>query len=87
MEEQENKFITLFKSRKFWASLIGILSAAGLYTAGEIEAQKLVEAILIIVATFVGGTAIEDGLSRRETSIVLPEVEVDELKEVEVRTA
>lgn len=62
----DNKLMALLKSRKMWASLIGLAVSLGLYNAGDIEAEKLVDAILIIVSAFVGGTAIESGLQHRQ---------------------
>lgn len=56
------KLYTALKSRKFWASVIGILSAVGLYAGGDIQAEQLTNAILVIVSTFTLGTGIESGL-------------------------
>lgn len=58
----ENKLIGVLKSRKFWASLLGILASLGLYAGGEMEADRLVDAILVIVGTFTLGTGVESGL-------------------------
>ena len=58
-----NKFVRFLQSRKFWVSLIGLLSVAGLYWGNDIEAAKLVDSILVIVGALVASIAAEDGLS------------------------
>ena len=54
------KWMGLLKSRKFWASVIGLLVAFGFLEAGE-EAQ-IVEAVIVIAtaASYVIGTGLED---------------------------
>ena len=58
-----NKFVRFLQSRKFWVSLIGLLSVAGLYWGDDIEAAKLVDSILLIVGALVASIAAEDGLA------------------------
>lgn len=60
-----NKAMELLQSRKFWASLIGLLATLGIGLVSDVEATKLIDAIMIIVGIFVGGTALEDGLTKR----------------------
>lgn len=61
----ENKFFWVLQSRKFWAAMVGF--AGIFYTAwqsgGGVDPDTLVNAILGIVAAFIGATALEDGLS------------------------
>lgn len=57
------KLLGVFKSRKFWAGVVGILVSVGLLNLGENGAEdNLVEAILTVVTTvgYILATAIED---------------------------
>lgn len=56
---ESNKFLDVFKSRKFWASLIGILVSLGVWTFGEAETDKFLEVIGLIVGGYTIGTGIE----------------------------
>lgn len=60
------QLVWVLKSRKFWASLIGlaavIIAALGL---PELPEDKLIDAIVTIITVYVGSIAVEDGLSRR----------------------
>ena len=62
----QRKWMGLLKSRKLWASVIGLLVAFGLLEGGE-EA-RLTEAIIVIVtaASYVVGTGLEDAGRGRE---------------------
>jgi cation transporter-like permease len=53
----------LLKSRKFWALVVGIVVAVFGERAG-VDPDALLGAIVTIV-TYIIGTALEDGLSRR----------------------
>jgi len=53
-----NKFKELMKSRKFWASIVGLLVSVGLISVDA--EQELVNAVLVIVTVYVGGTGLED---------------------------
>ena len=55
-----NKIKALFSSRKFWATLIAAISAAGVYAIGEIDAWQLVQALVALAAAYSTGVAIED---------------------------
>jgi hypothetical protein len=57
----------VFRSRKFWAALIGI--ATILYVAwstqSAVPVEDIIDNIMIIVSVYIGSVAVEDGLSRR----------------------
>jgi hypothetical protein len=56
----ENKFFQLLQSRKFWASVLGLLTSLGVATFADVDADTLVAAIAAIVGAFTLGTGIED---------------------------
>lgn len=66
----ENKILWVLQSRKFWSAVVGL--AAIFYTAwqsgGGVDPDTLVNAILGIVAAYMGATALEDGLSNRNAT-------------------
>jgi hypothetical protein len=61
-----NKFLLLLKSRKFWALLIGFGVFVGNHFGQEpvIPEDQMVEFVTLL-AVYIVGTALEDGLSRR----------------------
>lgn len=53
----------ILKSRKFWATLLGVVSVLGLYFFGRgLPLESVVDALKWLVGVFVAATAIEDGL-------------------------
>ena len=56
----ENKFLSLFKSRKFWTAIIAVLSAVSAFALDEITVWQLVQAIVAVAAAYSTGVAIED---------------------------
>jgi hypothetical protein len=51
----------VLKSRKFWASLVGLAAVIVLYASGQVlDEETIVNAIVAITGIFVGSTAIED---------------------------
>ena len=56
----QNKFLSLLKSRKFWAALIAALSAAAAFFYGEITPWQLIQALVAVAAAYSTGVAIED---------------------------
>jgi uncharacterized membrane protein len=65
--ERNSKWVMLLRSRKFWGSIIGLVSVLAVTFLGaqELPVEALVDAIVLIVSVFVASTALEDGLSRR----------------------
>lgn len=57
----------LLKSRKFWISVVGLISVIYVAVTGrdELPVEALVDAIVVIITVLVGSIALEDGLSRR----------------------
>ncbi len=66
----DNKLIWVLQSRKFWSAVIGLVAI--FYTAyqsgGNVDPDTLVNAIMGIVAAYMGATALEDGLSNRDAN-------------------
>ena len=61
-----NKFKQLLGSRKFWAALVGLLLMAvkTWYPTFPLEEEQLT-AIIALLVSYILGTALEDGLTRR----------------------
>ncbi len=59
-----DKFLNALQERQFWVSVIGIATVFGLSWANNVDPNHLVDAIMVIIGAFVGGTAIKDGLSK-----------------------
>lgn len=55
-----NKFLSIFKSRKFWACFIAILTAVGAFMYGELTVWEMVQAVVAAAAAYATGVAIED---------------------------
>lgn len=58
--ETYNKFLAIFKSRKFWACFIAVLTAVGAFLYGELTVWEMVQAIVAAAAAYSTGVAIED---------------------------
>mgnify|MGYP001409878484 CR=1 FL=1 len=54
------KVLALFKSRKFWAAVIAVISAVSAFALNEISVWQLVQAIVAVAAAYSTGVAIED---------------------------
>ena len=58
----ESKLLALLKSRKFWAAVVGLVVAVLGERAG-VDIEALVASVAVIAA-YIIGTALEDGLAR-----------------------
>lgn len=54
----------LFVSRKFWLAFLGVLTAAVMFAGGDIGADQLVEAVVLLVTVLMGGIALEDAAQK-----------------------
>ncbi len=56
----------VFRSRKFWAALIGLIAVLyTAYTQQDLPTEDLVNAIMTIIGVYIGSVAVEDGLSKQ----------------------
>ena len=66
------KIVRMLQSRKFWASLLGVVVSLGLVAWSDAQQAELVGAILTIVSTvsYTLGVALEDGLTAQAEATV-----------------
>jgi len=63
MNPQGNKFLNVFKSRKFWASIVGVgFVVAKAYDPNFPIDEQQVIALVAVVVSYILGTSLEDGL-------------------------
>lgn len=62
------KVLNLLKSRKFWALILAIVTAASLLSTGQITAWEFLQAAIAALAAYSTGVAIEDAGSWIGTS-------------------
>ena len=55
-----NKFLALFKSRKFWALVLALIAAMAAYMTGEVDVWQALQAAIAALAVYSTGVAIED---------------------------
>lgn len=68
--------LSVFRSRKFWASIIALLVSIGILQLGEVQEADLVSAILTIATTvsYVISVAVEDaGRHQGGITVIQPE--------------
>ena len=54
------KILNLLKSRKFWALVIAVVTAASLLATGQITAWEFAQGLITALAAYSTGVAIED---------------------------
>jgi hypothetical protein len=59
MEEQKN-FWDIFKSRKFWVLVLALLAATAAFAYGNIDGWQYIQALIVALAAYSTGVAIED---------------------------
>jgi len=64
LEVKMDKFKQLLGSRKFWAAILGVVGVLLVDVAGlsPESAELVTNAIMAIIAAYILGTAVEDGL-------------------------
>jgi len=61
-----DKLLLLLKSRKFWAAIVGLVLMIVKVFAPEFPlSEDQVLPIVLLLASYILGTALEDGLSRQ----------------------
>ena len=60
----QNKFLTLLKSRKFWAALVGLVMVIvkGYVPDFPVSEDQVLALVMVLVA-YILGTGLEDGLA------------------------
>ena len=64
MDNKQNKFLMLLKSRKFWAALVGLVMVVvkGYVPDFPVSEDQVLALVMVLVA-YILGTGLEDGLS------------------------
>lgn len=71
--------IALLNSRKFWLAAMAVAAGVVLFARGDIDADKLVNLILVLVGVVIASIAVEDGAEKLGGTIeITPIVEVME---------
>ncbi|NMC53545.1 MAG: hypothetical protein GYA48_07890 [Chloroflexi bacterium] len=58
----KEQLLRVLRSRKFWALLAALLTAAGGYASGEMSVWQAVQAAIAALAVYSTGVALEDSL-------------------------
>jgi hypothetical protein len=67
--ETQSKWMYILQSRKLWASVIGlVLVLVASWGQDPFPTETIITAIVAVVAAYVGATALEDGLTARDTT-------------------
>lgn len=58
--------LTLARSRKFWAAVVGLVASVVVALGGhDLPQEALITAITTIVSVFIGSVAVEDAAKKR----------------------
>ena len=59
-----NKFLLLLSSRKFWAALVGLAMVTLTHYVPDFPvAEDQILALVLVIVSYILGTAVEDGLT------------------------
>lgn len=81
MSDQHPPIYYVLQSRKFWATLVGLILMiiTAIVNKQPIDPNTIVNAIMILVSVYVGSVALEDGMSKgavNKTKIETPAANV-----------
>lgn len=61
----KEQILKILRSRKFWALLAALVTVAGGYFGGKLDAWQAVQAVIAALAVYSTGVALEDGSLRK----------------------
>jgi uncharacterized protein involved in exopolysaccharide biosynthesis len=64
VEQQPNKFIALLQSRKFWATVLALLTVLISYCTGQVEAWQAIQAALGALGSYALGVSLTGAIKQ-----------------------
>ena len=61
----KEQLLKILRSRKFWVLLAAIITAAGAFFSGQVDAWQALQAIVAALAVYSTGIALEDSALRK----------------------
>lgn len=61
----KEQILKILRSRKFWVLLAALVTVAGAYFGGKVDAWQAVQAVIAALAVYSTGVALEDGAQRK----------------------